>query len=103
MSEAKAEAENIQAEAGEKAQVIRQRTQEQIEAMRKQILERACEEAERLRSQALATTQLKARKMQLEHREKLLDSVFDAARQALPDIQQRKDYDEIALRCSAKP
>ncbi len=82
LSEAKAEAEHIQAEAREKAEAIRQRTQEQIEAMRKQILERACEEAERLRSQALATTQLKARKMQLEHREKLLDSVFDAARQA---------------------
>jgi vacuolar-type H+-ATPase subunit E/Vma4 len=95
--EAKDEAEEIRAEAMQKAEAIRQRTQEQVEAARKQILERAHEEAERLRSQALATTQLKARKMQLEHRETLLDRVFNAVRQQLPEVQQSKDYDQIAF------
>jgi len=95
--EAKDEAEEIRAEATQKAEAIRQRTQEQVEATRKQILERAYEEAERLRSQALATTQLKARKMQLEHRETLLDRVFNAVRQQLPEVQQSKDFDQIAF------
>ncbi len=95
LSEARAEAEHIQAEAQGKADAIRKRAEEQAGAGRKEILDRARQEAERLRSQAVATTQLKARKLQLEHREKLLDDVFKAARQQLPAMQTQADYEAI--------
>ena len=98
MSEAEAEASQMRAEAEAKAETIRQRAQKQAEAERAEILQRANAEAERLRSQVIATTQLKARTQQLEHREKLLEQVFTAARQQLPNIQQWTDYDAIAVR-----
>jgi vacuolar-type H+-ATPase subunit E/Vma4 len=98
LSEAKAEAEQIGTDANTKADSIRQRAQEQADAERKEILDRACQEAERIRSQVISTTQLKARTMELGSREKLLDSVFKTARQQLPTIQQRPNYDQIVYR-----
>ena len=97
LSEARAEAEQIQADAKAKADVVRKQAQGQAEAERKAILERADQEAERLRSQAIAAGQLKARTLQLEHREKLLEQVFKEARQQLSGVQKRKDYDQIVL------
>ncbi len=96
LQDARAEAEQIQLDAKTKADAIRQRAQEQAEAERRAILERASAEAERLRGQVIATAQLKARTLQLGHREKLLDKVFDAARQKLSSIQKRSDYDQVA-------
>ncbi|MBI5842142.1 MAG: hypothetical protein HZB19_18810 [Chloroflexi bacterium] len=98
LRDAQAEAGQLQEEARAKAEAIRQRAQEQAEAERKAILERAKQEAERLRSQVVATAQLKARTIQLEHREKLMDKVFDAARQRLPSLQKRADYGQISTR-----
>jgi V/A-type H+/Na+-transporting ATPase subunit E len=98
LSEAEAEAKQIKAEAEAKAETIRQRAQKQAEAGRAEILQRASAEAERLSSQVIATTQLKARTQQLDHREKLLEQVFTAARQQLPTIKQWSDYDVICLR-----
>ena len=97
LGEARAEAEQIRADAQAKAEMIRQRAREQAEVERKAILERAAQEAERLRSQAVATNQLKARTLELEHREKLLERVFKAARQQLPAVQKRDDYEQIVL------
>ena len=51
---------------------------------------------ERLRGQAVSTAQLKARSVQLAHREQLLDRVFDTVKEKLADVQKRPDYDEIA-------
>jgi len=96
LTEARDEAEQIKAEAKEKAEAIRKRAQEQAEQERKAILERAREDAERLRGQAVATAQLKARSLQLTHREQLLDRVFKTVRERLSDIQKRPDYDQIA-------
>jgi vacuolar-type H+-ATPase subunit E/Vma4 len=98
LSEARAEVEQILTEAQSNAEAIRQRAQEQAAIARAQILERASREAERIRSQAIATTQLRVRTLQLEHREKLLHSVFQAAREQLPTIQQWTDYDQVARR-----
>ena len=95
LSEARAEAEQIVADAKAKADATRQRAQEQAAAERAEILARASQEAERIRGQAIATTQLKARTLQLERREKLLDSIFEAARQQLPTVQQGTDYDQV--------
>ena len=96
LTEARDEAEQIKAEAKEKAEAIRRRALEQAEQERKAILERAREDAERLRGQAVATAQLKARSLQLTHREQLLDRVFKTVREKLSDIQKRPDYDQIA-------
>ena len=96
LTEARDEAEQIKAEAKEKADAIRQRAQGQAEAERKAILDRARDDTERLRGQAVATAQLKARSSQLAHREQLLERVFKAVKEQLPHVQKRPDYDEIA-------
>src|ERR1043165_8933479 len=96
LTEARDEAEQIKAEAKEKADAIRKRAQEQAESERKAILDRAKQDADRLRGQAVATAQLKARSVQLSSREQLLDDVFKAVKEKLPDIQKRSDYDAIA-------
>lgn len=96
LTEARDEAEQIKAKAQEKADAIRKRAQEQAEAERKTILEQARQDTERFRSQAVATAQLKARSVQLAHREQLLDRVFKTLKEKLPDVQKRPDYDQIA-------
>ena len=95
LAEAQDEADQIIAQAKEKADAIRRRAQEQAEEERKAVLERAREDAERLRSQAIATAQLKARSLQLAHREQLLDRVFKAVKEKLPEVQKRPDYGQI--------
>jgi vacuolar-type H+-ATPase subunit E/Vma4 len=96
LKEAEVDAEQIREEAQAKADAIRQRAQEEAEKERQQILEQARQEAERLRSQVVANAQLKARTLQLEHREKLLERVFEAAKQKLPAVQKRADYNKLA-------
>lgn len=97
LTEARADAEQIQADAREKADAIRRQTQQRAESERAEILERAKQDAERIRSQVVATAQMKARTLQLEHREKLLDQVFASAKQRLSGLQKRPDYDKVAL------
>lgn len=96
LTEAQDAAEQVKAEAKEKAEAIRRRAQERAEAERKAILDRARQDAERLRGQAVATAQLKARSLQLAHREQLLDRVFKTVKEKLPEVQKRPDYDQIA-------
>ncbi len=96
LGEARDASEQIRAEAKEKAEAIRKRAQEQAEQQRKAILDQAKQDAERLRTQAAATAQLKARSTQLAHREELLDRVFKAVKEKLPELQKRPDYNEIA-------
>ena len=95
-NEAHAEADQVLADAKASAEAITQHAQEQAAAERAEILERASADAARIRSQAVATAQLKARTLLLARREKLLDSVFTAARQQLPTVQQWIDYEQIA-------
>jgi len=96
MRDAHGDAEQILAEARQKAEVILKQAQQQADAKRDEIVAQANREAQRIRSEATATAQLKARKLQLEQREKLLDEVFEAARRELPTIQQGTDYEKIA-------
>jgi len=79
-----------------RAEEVRKKAQAEAEAVRKEILDRARQEADRLRSQVVASAQLKARTLQLEHREKLLERVFKGAKERLPSIQKRADYPQIA-------
>jgi len=96
MGEANDEAAHVLAEAKAKAEAIRKRAQEQAESERKEILEHAKQDAERLRSQTTATAQLKARSLQLEQREKLLDGVFIEVKKQLEAVKKRPDYSAIA-------
>jgi vacuolar-type H+-ATPase subunit E/Vma4 len=96
LSEARNHADKVLAEAREKADAIRERAHQRAETERQEILAHAAQEAQRVRGQAVAAAQLEARTLQLEQREKLLKSVFEAARQQLADIQNWKDYDHIA-------
>ncbi len=95
LSEARGETEQVKADAQSKADEIRRRAQEKADAERKAILDHASAEASRLRSQAIATAQLKARSSELAHREKLLDRAFKIVRQQLPEVQKRPDYEQI--------
>ena len=96
MVEAREEAEQLHAEAKEKAEAIRKRAQDQAESERKAILARAKEDADRLRSQSSATSQLKARSTQLEQREKILNDVFEEVQKQLGAVTKRSDYGTIA-------
>lgn len=96
LSEARDASEQIRAEAKEKVDAIRKRAQERAEAEGKAILDLARQDAERLRGQAVATAQLKARSLELSHREQLLDRVFKTVKEKLSDVQKRPDYDQIA-------
>jgi vacuolar-type H+-ATPase subunit E/Vma4 len=96
MVEAREEAEQLHAEAKEKAEAIRKRAQDQAESERKAILARAKEDADRLRSQSSATSQLKARSTQLEQREKILNDVFEEVQKQLGAVTKRADYGAIA-------
>lgn len=95
LEEARAETEQLSNNARSKAEVIRQRAQAEAERERSSILDHAAVTANRLRGQALATAQLKARAMELEHREALLHRVFTAVTQELKSIPKRKDYENI--------
>jgi V/A-type H+/Na+-transporting ATPase subunit E len=96
LKEAEVDARQMREEAKTRADDIRQRAQQDAEKARREILDKAQQEADRLRSQTVSSAQLKARTMQLENREKLLDRVFQAAREKLADVQKRPDYDQLA-------
>ena len=97
MTEAREEAEQLQAEARDEAEAIRKRAQDEAESEREAILARAKEDADRLRSQTSATSQLKARSTQLEQREKILNEVFETTGKRLSSVRDRSDYGEIAM------
>ena len=97
LGEAKADAAQAFVDAKAKADAIMQRAQEQAATQRAEVLARAQAEADRLHSQAIATTQMKARTMELEHREKLLDHVFTESRKQLAGVQRWTNYAEIAV------
>jgi V/A-type H+-transporting ATPase subunit E len=97
LGEARAEIEDIKLGAKSRADSIRQQAQEAIARERAEILARANDEAKRLRSQAVATAQMKARALELEHRETLLQQVFAEAAKRLQQAPRRADYGATAL------
>jgi vacuolar-type H+-ATPase subunit E/Vma4 len=97
LEEGRTEAGQILSEARAKADAIRQRAEAQATAGQQAILARASETAERIRQQAVAAAEVKARMLRLEHREKLLQSVFEAARRQIASVQQWKEYDQVAI------
>jgi vacuolar-type H+-ATPase subunit E/Vma4 len=66
-----------------------------MDGEKKRILQQAKNDADRIRGQAVATAQLKARTLILESREKLLVEVFESAKSKIPATQQWSDYPAI--------
>jgi vacuolar-type H+-ATPase subunit E/Vma4 len=95
-SEAKTEADRVLAEAKSKSDTILQHAKKQAAAERDEILDQAQQEVNRLHDQAISTTRMKARTMELDFREKMLEKVFVESLQQLPSIQQWTDYSQIA-------
>jgi vacuolar-type H+-ATPase subunit E/Vma4 len=93
--QAESETSQIVAKAKEKAEQIRKHARQEAADEKARILDQARRDVDRLRSQAIATTQMKARTMLLESREKLLAEVFAAAHKKLPSVQEWNDYDDI--------
>lgn len=96
MREAQNEAEQVLSRAKEDARKIMNDAQDQAEAERKEILERASREEERARRQVIAAAQIKARTLELKKREEMLDKVFGEAQKQLSSLQQWSDYDRTA-------
>jgi vacuolar-type H+-ATPase subunit E/Vma4 len=97
MGEAQAEIEDLKSNSQSKAEGILQRARAVAEQQKVEIIERARQEARRLQDQGTATAQLNARTLELEHREQLLQKVFDAAAARLYEAPGRKDYAETVL------
>ncbi len=98
LNEARGEADQVLAQARAKADEIRSRGLAEAEVERARILDKARQEVDRVRSQAIANARLKARSMQFQRREELLDKVFASARAQIPGIQSWTNYDKIASR-----
>lgn len=98
LQQAETDAEQVLLEAKNKADQIIKQAEEEAAAEKARILERAKRDSDRIRSQAVATTQLKARTMMLESRENLLKEVFKEAQQKLSSVQQYSDYSVIIER-----
>ncbi len=96
LAEVREDSDQIRAQAREKVEAIKRRAQEEAASVRNSILERANQDAERLRAQAVATAQLQARSHQLGSREKLLERVFSEVHKRLDAITKRPDYEAIA-------
>ena len=94
LAEAREESDEIRAKAREKVDAIKRRAQEEAASVRKAIVERASQDAERLRGQGVATAQLQARSKQLGSREKLLQRVFSEVHKQLDAITKRPDTHE---------
>ena len=56
----------------------------------------AVAQVRRLLGQKVATAQMKARSLELEHREQWLEKTFEAAAKRLQEVPRRKDYATIA-------
>lgn len=95
LKQARADADHVLAEARGRADAVRQQAQQQVQAERDEIVECARREAKQIHNQAVAAAELEARRLKLEHRERLLDDVLAAARRRLPTVQQWTDYDQV--------
>ncbi len=98
LGEAQSEIEDLKSDLQARADTILARARAEAEQLRAEILEKARQEARRMKDQAAATAHLKARTLELEHREQLLKRVFDAAAERLGGVPTRKDFDAVVLR-----
>ncbi len=97
LAEAHQDVEQVLAEANRKADEIRKDAEKQAGIERSAILERARQEAETIRTQALSAAHMKARTAQLEQREALIRNVFETSMSRLPDVLKDEAYKEVAI------
>jgi len=98
IGDAKGETEHILDDARARAEDIRRQAEKQAATKRDEILQRARQEVERLRSHAAAAAQLDAQTLKLKRREQLLERVFAEARRQLASTPEWPDYEQITRR-----
>ena len=98
LGEARTETEDLHKRAQEQAELIRLRARETAARESSAILDQAKEDVRRLHGQKVATAQMKARSLELEHREQWLEKTFEAAAKRLQELPRRKDYGAIAAK-----
>jgi V/A-type H+-transporting ATPase subunit E len=94
-SDSKAEAEEILKEAEETASEILSEAEEKAKTIENEILQRGKREAEQEKQRIIANAKLRARKILLDTKEELIDSVFSKVREELSDLDKSKEYPEI--------
>ncbi len=103
IDDAKGQSEQILAEAKVRAQELLEQGEEKIAEKAQAIVDRAQDEAQDIERRQAATTDLEMRKRILGAKRKELESVFDAAKAALPGMPE-KDYtslmEKLLIGCS---
>lgn len=97
MKDASQDAEKIKADALKQADTTRQEAHKKAEAEHKEIIDHALQQAANIKSQNIAAAKLKAQMLWIDRREKLLNKVFDAARERIESITHWNNYDEIVF------
>lgn len=98
LGEAQAEIEGIRDKAREQAEAIRAHSKSAADREKNEILEKARQEARRLKEQVVATAELKARASELQHREEILSAVFGTAASLLGDATKQPEYADVVSR-----
>lgn len=98
MSQARAEAEEMVDEAQAQAEDLVHEAERKVESDQAGILERAHQEAETIRAEAVGEMEIAAHQLQLKKREQLIDRVFQDARDQLPSIMEQPDYSAVVHR-----
>ena len=95
MNDASQDAEKIKADATKQADSTLQNAKIQAQAEKKEIIDHAYQQAANIKSQNIAAAKLKAQMLWIERREKMLNKVFEAAREHIESTTRWNNYDEI--------
>lgn len=98
MAEARRETRQILEEARQQAAQLTREAQAALDAECQTLVKQAQDEMALLQGHAGAAAQLEAQTLKLQRREQLLDSVFSAARQKVPEIPLWPDYGDVVQR-----
>lgn len=96
LEQANREIREMMAEAEVKARHIRQTNQAEVAKLQQTIIQRAQQEADSLLEHAVSAAQMEAQTLKLQRREQIIATVFDTARQQLPNIATHSNYASIA-------
>lgn len=94
---ARNDAQQLLAEARARAESILAQAEKEVSAESDVIVQRTQKSTEVERGQAVALAQIEAQKLDLQHREQLLERVFDEALRRLASAPEWPNYAEIAL------
>jgi len=95
ISRARAEAEEILAQAATRTEKLLAEPHERARQARASIIEPATREAKQIRQRAAAAAELEAQNARLKHREDLLNAVFEATSERFATLRQTDEYSDV--------